>query len=501
MKKFITVIILLCFSCSFPIAALDFPQSIDVKKVDVSIDLSPQDQRLSVICILEFCKNPDFDGKFYFEPLLDKMKVTNEKGKSVLEDFNPASGVIRLIPLSDGNHTLFFEYSGTCRNEKIPSGRCLFTKDFLQFDDAGFWYPKSPLGADWHDGILTVTAPKDFVTIGPGRLINEVAKGERVTRVFATEAPCPRGMALFGGKYVEESIQAGKVRISIFVKKDFSFLKKSEWLDYVKRVVEAYSERFGFFPCSELRIVQLPLFPEYVGRGISPNCIMIGGDKPFALSPLSHGIPHFVAHEILHQYFGATCFGNPLDGGLYLIEGTTEAVSAFVVGDWASPSAFLQAKARWKQSTLEIPPEEDLPIEVASFTSPHYGTLAYSKFPLFLSALRSEIGDAKMREIECKFINDFRYKGFPSLKDFLGIINEETGGDSKVHDLVRAWVGGIGLPGPETASYPISLFVRKISDGNRVMKREDSFQPEIRVDLDDYSRFFRTTPQNGLGRK
>ncbi len=491
MRKTCWLFIIQILVCILSANAADFPEPIDVKKVDLSIDLFPETGKLSVLCRMDFLKNPSFEGKLYFEPLLESMKVTNSKGEDVLESFDPASGVLFLKPISDGNQTLFFEYSGFCRNEGIPSSRCYFTKDFLQFDDAGFWYPKSPVILDWHEAVLTVSAPEDYLTAGSGRLTKEVRKGGRVTRVFETEGPCARGMALFGGKYETFSSEAGDVKITIFIRKGFDFLRSGEWLEYVKKVVLAYSDRFGFFPCRELRIFQLPLFPEYVGRGGAQGCVMIGGDLPFSLAPLSHGRPHFVAHEILHQFFGAACFGNPLEQGLFLIEGTTEAISAFTVGNLASETVFLQAKRAWAKSVLQIPPDADVPMAVASLTSPHYSTFAYSKFPLFLTALRDRIGDEPMKKIECRFIRDYLHKGFPALNDFLGIIEEETGNDPEVRKLIRAWTEGPGLPGEPVATFPLLLAVQKGPGTGIRLPDTDRFESEIRIELEELADLYR----------
>jgi aminopeptidase N len=376
------------------------------------------------------------------EPILDKVKIRDAAGKDLPFAYNPASGVIRLEVLPKGNHILNFEYSGIYPEKAIPNYQSVIAKDFFQILKR--WQP-IPWG-DRYDGELTIITPENMLSTSCGIMVGEkIERGKRI-RYFRSEKPISGSFQIIGGKYREITAKSGAVKISIFVQESLPIAQEA-WMDYCRKTLEGCIEFFGFYPFSELKVVQLPLAPDGGGWGGYQTMSLILGDDSWKAPPLEGGYPNFVAHEIVHQYFGGVAEYSEEDQGTYVSEGATEFSSALIVNSFAPSPILEKRKAFWFECLKKVPPDQDVPMASATYeNNSSYLTFAYNKFPLFLSVLRDKIGDGKLRSIFRNFLKRFYFEGAFGVNDFLEEIRKESEQNSEVERIVNSWIRQKGIP-------------------------------------------------------
>jgi len=419
----------------------------DLLKATVCCEVFPASQSIFIDSTLELSKTVVGKTVLLARGTLSDVKVLAGTGEAL--PYVVATGVIIIESLPAGTQTVSVSYMACFKGQATPTMFPVINEDFMQFDDSQPCYPVS-FFMDWHDVKMAVTAPKGFEIAGPGIPLGKKVSRGKVTSYFRSEGPVCRGAGLFGGKYRIYSDLIEGITLEIFVRRNMDFPAWHSWADYMKKTLGFYRARYGFYPFSRLRIVQLPNFHDLNGRGGGQTFVMIGGDSSFTMGPSEHRSPNFVAHETFHQFFGALIFPNVLKGGINIIEGTTQYASLICAESFV-PGTIEKMGRRFLAEVRKIPPDQDVEIMKATLENPSASTLAYDKFPLFLLELRKAVGDETMIRIERGCLEKYRFGKFLSLADFVQVIHAETKGNPTAASLCTDWLEKKGIP-------PITVF-------------------------------------------
>jgi len=423
-----------------------FSASASFGKAEILCEIFPESRRIAVEATVHMFEKAEFRYTFWVEPHIERITVRDGDGKNLPFTYDAASGVVRLGTLPQGNHTLYFNYSGVYPEKVIPTSGSVITNDFFQI--LYRWHP-IPRGERF-DGELTIITPEDMRSTSCGTMVGEKIERGKRTRYFRTQTPLSRSFSLVGGKYREIVENLDDVRIRVLVNETLTF-PQDAFMDYFKKTLRGCIDLFGFYPFSEMQVVQLPLAPNGGGWGGTPTISYLLGDESWKSPPLESMYPNFFAHEIVHQYFGCIAEYGDDDRGMYISEGVTEFSSALIVDSFA-PSAFDTRAGFWLDDLKRIPPAQSISMASATYDDRRvFFAFAYDKFPLFLKALREKIGDARLRSIIRHFLNKFYLKDAYEFQDFLKQIEEETAHDPETGKLVNSWIFQPGLSASESA--------------------------------------------------
>lgn len=429
------------FLMAMTIAMPLFSAPASLGKAEILCEIFPESRRISVEATVHMYENSEFRYNFRVEPHLERIIVRDGDGKDLPFTYDAASGVVRLGPLPKGNHTLYFNYSGVYPAREIPTYDSVITKDFFQI--LSRWHPIPR--TDAFDGELTIITPEHMRSTSCGIMVGEkVERGKRI-RYFRTQRPLPRSFSLVGGKYKEIVENLGDIRIRVLVNEALAF-PRDAFMDYFKKTLRGCIDLFGFYPFSDMQVVQLPLAPSGGGWGGTQTISYLLGDESWKSPPIETDYPNFFAHEIVHQYFGCIAEYGDDDRGMYISEGMTEFTSALIVDSFA-PSTFDKRAGFWLDELKRIPPAQVVSMASATYDDKRvFIAFAYDKFPLFMKALREKLGDARLRSIIRRFLNKYCLKDVYEFQDVLKHIEDETSHDSEVQKLVDAWIFKPGIP-------------------------------------------------------
>ncbi|MPY88586.1 MAG: ABC transporter permease [Luteitalea sp.] len=159
------------------------------------------------------------------------------------------------------------------------------------------------------------------VAVAPGRLRRTWTQGGRRYFHYATDAPIGNHYAFFSAAYAVHEARWNDTWIEIFHHPTHAWN-----VDRMARSVQAsldyYTQQFGRYPHGQLRFVEQP------GDGVAAHAspVNISYEEGFSLlnpgaDPRDIDLPFAVtAHEVAHQWWGATLTPAPVEGAAVLTE-------------------------------------------------------------------------------------------------------------------------------------------------------------------------------------
>jgi hypothetical protein len=345
-----------------------------------------------------------------------EMQVTNLQvdGQSVTPRYELADSLM-ILPLSEalepGKSVIFkMDFALTVPREvELNYGMLAYYQDVLAlahaypmicvYDDEG-WNEEIPAqygdvtytDASFH--IVNVTAPKNLTLVTSGHRVSS-DEGEQVQTLLVASGPARDFFLAASPDYQEVSETFGEVTVHSYV--NGNLLDGAQFaLAAAADAMEAFGQRYAPYPYTELDLVSTPnlaLGIEYPGAiALTTRTYEVGngarGSQETAI------LESTVAHEVAHQFFYNLVGNDQLDDPWLdeaMAQFATMQYYTDLYGDNAGQGFHDHLTGRWaKVEFAPIP----IGLPVARYQNTQYGPIVYGRGPLFIEALRDEMGDS-----------------------------------------------------------------------------------------------------------
>jgi hypothetical protein len=206
-------------------------------------------------------------------------------------------------------------------------------------------------------------------------------------------------------------------------------------LRWVVESLAFFNEQFGAYPFAEFDVVATPTAAggiEYPGLIVMP--IRSYGDT-------SGRFQWSTVHEVAHQWW-YSLVGNDQQDEPWLDEALAQYSTVLYYEFHEQWDAAVEEVLEPRYQPVAGTDEDDLISRpVAAYTPSNYGPIVYAKGPLFLHALRQELGDQAFSALLQAYFEDYRYK-IASGPDLLALA--ETLAERDLSELYQAWLGDVG---------------------------------------------------------
>lgn len=226
------------------------------------------------------------------------------------------------------------------------------------------------------------------VAVAPGRLRRTWTQGGRRYFHYATDAPIRNHYAFFSAAYAVREGRWKDTSIGIFHHPAHAW-NVDRMIRSTQASLDYYTQQFGRYPHGQIRFVEQP------GDGVSVHAapVNISYEEGFSLlnpgaDPRDIDLPFaVVAHEVAHQWWGATLTPAPVEGAALLTE-SLAWYSAFGVVEQAFGRDHLQRLLGMMREVYRTPrTRAEVPLLRATDSY-----LAYRKGPFAMYALREYAG-------------------------------------------------------------------------------------------------------------
>jgi len=243
--------------------------------------------------------------------------------------------------------------------------------------------------------IVKVTAPKDLTLVTTGSEISHSEEGQSQV-LYVANGPARDFYLVASPLYEKTSQTLGEVTINSYAFDGMDDGAKMA-LESASKSIQVFSRRYTPYPYTEFDIVSTPTLAlgiEYPGMvAITSRIYDVGGD--YNGSPTSIYMESTVAHEVGHQWFYGLVGDDQLDDP-WLDESLTQFITLQYYEDQygaQAASGFQDSlEGRWARvGRADIP----IGLPVAEYDGGEYGSIVYGRGPLFLVALREEMGTEK----------------------------------------------------------------------------------------------------------
>ncbi|MDQ1301732.1 MAG: hypothetical protein QG637_1654, partial [Chloroflexota bacterium] len=313
-----------------------------------------------------------------------------------------------------------------------------FYPTVVVYDDKG-WHLETPATQGdvvYHDASLydvSLTAPQGLVVAATGATLDRVENGDGTATWRLAGGPMRDFNVAASMRYKTASRLVGDITInSYFLPEDAAGGQNA--LDWAALSLQVYQTEFGAYPYRELDLAAT----ETTAGGIEyPGLIVIS--RRFYSDPNNavyfEGI---TTHEVAHQWW-YNVVGNDQVNDPWLDEALTQYSTYFyyekAYGKQAIENLMDSFRARWARVDFL---EKPIGLPVSTYPDKEYGAIVYGRGPLFLIALRDQIGADKMAQLLRRYYVEYTWKiAMPA--DFRRLAEEISG--QNLGDLWAKWVG------------------------------------------------------------
>ena len=308
------------------------------------------------------------------------------------------------------------------------------------YDENG-WHLETPpeygdlVYADSSTYDVAINTPVGYQVIASGELVQEIQKGNRITRRFIA-APMRDFDANITNILESASAQTDDVTITSWYKPEHADAGERA-LDWAMSALQVYEKRFGAYPFKTLDVVESPT----TAGGIEyPGLITVA--ENLYNDPGQTGYFEFAtAHETAHQWFYSTV-GNDQVNHPWLDEALTQYATIVYFEDrYGKDTANMLRKNYFEQQYEKAKQQYgDMPAgkPVSAYDENAYGAFVYGKGPLFFQAVRDQIGDAAFFKALQNYYQQFKY-AIAKPQDLINAFNQASGQD--ITPLYKEWIG------------------------------------------------------------
>jgi hypothetical protein len=339
--------------------------------------------------------------------------------------------------------------------EETPAGYGIYNFSENVLSLAG-WYPMLAVydQQGWHldapselgDSVFAdsayytvdLTAPTQALVVATGALQQADASSDKVTRYRFSSGPAREFYLVMSPDFKVITRQVGETRLnSYYLPGNAAAAERA--IGVASRSLEAFNERFGLYPYTELDVVDAPMRN---ALGVEFPGVFLIGDQLYD-NPSNPSFDVAVAHETAHQWW-YNLVGNDVFAEPWLDESLTTYSSSLYYEDAVGEQAAEGLVSYWQDRYEKL--VEDGKDDVVTAPLDYfealgdpavYGTVVYTKGALFFHALRQEIGDAAFFQALQKYLDAYRFK--IATGEHLLDIFEETAG-RQLDDFYNSWL-------------------------------------------------------------
>jgi hypothetical protein len=282
---------------------------------------------------------------------------------------------------------------------------------------------------------VTARLPSDQVPVTSGTLVMSNTIGGGQTQYNWVTGPSREFLLHMSPLFESETEVAYGTRVTSYWLPDDESAGLGA-LQYAVASLRAYSDLYGEYPFSDMRVAPAPLG----FRGMEyPQAMLLGVDLYDRQRP---NLEVLVAHEMAHQWWYQMVHNDPVNTP-WLDEGIAEySVRLYTEELRGDSKAEALQYQRW-EAPLEILRKRGNDVQVngtvASFKSGNqYEAVVYGKGALFFDALRKDLGNRKFLRFLQTYLNGHKW-GLVSDDDFLAALH--VVGNSELIRLFEEWVG------------------------------------------------------------
>lgn len=279
-----------------------------------------------------------------------------------------------------------------------------------------------------------VTAPADLTLVATGVTSETTHNADGSQTQHIVGGPQREFNLTAGHDFVRQSGQVGNVTINSYFTKGNEASGQAA-LDWASQAFDIYQRAFGAYPYSELDIVATPTDAggvEYPGLVVIADRLYEDAPEPFTFFQIA------VVHEAAHQWW-YNLVGNDQLRQPWLDEATTQYATVLFFEDRYGTNGragvIESFQARWDR--VKASNDQAVGLPVAAYDGRGYGAIVYGKGPLFLLALRDEMGGATFDRFMQDFATAQRWRT-ATTADFLTAA--ETACNCQLDDLFAEWV-------------------------------------------------------------
>jgi aminopeptidase N len=304
--------------------------------------------------------------------------------------------------------------------------------------DAKGWRRETPATQGdvvYHDASLydvSLTAPADLVVAATGATIGHVENSDGTATWRLAGGPMRDFNIVASRAYRSLSRQVGDVAInSYFLPVDAAGGQKA--LDWAALALEVYQSEFGPYPYRELDVAAT----ETTAGGIEYPGLVVIAQRFYSDPNNATFFEGVTIHEAAHQWW-YNVVGNDQVNDPWLDEALTQYSTYFyydrAYGKEAIVNLMDSFRARWSRVEFQ---EKPIGLPVSAYRDKEYGAIVYGRGPLFLIALRDQIGADKMAQLLRRYYVEYTWRiAMPA--DFRRMAEEIAG--QNLGDLWAKWV-------------------------------------------------------------
>jgi hypothetical protein len=303
---------------------------------------------------------------------------------------------------------------------------------------------------------VTLNVPSGYDVVSTGILVGQQGGEERVTWRLVS-GPVREFAAAISERFEEHETKVGAVTIHLYtLPADNPTVTAEEALQMASEAFEAYVDRFGLYPFTELDVVETGVS---IGGYEFPGMVHVQAVKRIQ-GPLDN-YRYLVAHEVAHQWWYGLV-GNHFVEEPWLDESLATYATVIYLEHAGDAQAGGNLVAYWKR-TYGLRERQEPPVNSSALSFRGWGSYrqtVYIHGALFLDQLRQELGDEKFFELLQRHQATHRYR-MATTADFLNLAEEVASRD--LDPIFKNWfepdfAGGRGDEGQEPGSIRTSPF-------------------------------------------
>lgn len=294
------------------------------------------------------------------------------------------------------------------------------------------------LTGGWYPGVkglalygLTAVVPEGFAAVSEADSITERETPEGLEYKFHFLHPA-EGLTLAAGRYAVSSDTIGDTEVHAYFFEEDAALA-GNYIEYAKRYISMYEEMLGPYPYRRFSVVE-----NFLPTGYSmPTYTLLGRD----VVRLPFIVETSLGHEVLHQWFGNSVYGDP--GGGNWTEGLTTYLADHLYKEREGEGSDYRKRALVDYQSY-VASEKAVPLR--SFqgrVDPATKSVGYGKGAMLFHMLRERVGEETFFGTLKRFYerNKFRAASWADIRESFEV---EAGED--LEEFFVQWLDRDDLP-------------------------------------------------------